>query len=93
VLHVDRAAAPDVAVGDVAAERVVGPLLRRRRDHVEVREQQQRLAAGAVAAQPGGDRAATGDREVDLGGDAGVLERVGDPPRGAELAVGRVGWR
>ena len=53
VLHVDRAAAVDVAVGEVRGERVVGPALGRRRHDVEVREQQERLAAGPVAAQAG----------------------------------------
>ena len=66
VLHVDRAAAVDVAVGDVGRERVVGPALRRRRDDVEVRQQEERLAAGPVAAQPGVDRAAARHRLDDL---------------------------
>ena len=79
VLHVDRAAAPDVAVGDVAGERVVGPPLRRRRHDVEMAEQQERLAAGPVAAEAGGHGAAARDGLEDLGDEAGVGERVGDP--------------
>ena len=70
VLHVDRAAAVDVAVGEVGRERVVGPALGRRRDDVEVREQQQRVAAGPVAAQADVDRAATGHGLDDLGREA-----------------------
>ena len=71
VLHVDRAAAVDVAVGDVGRERVVGPQLRRGRDDVEVAEEEQRAAARAVAVQPGGDRAATGERLDDRRRDPG----------------------
>ena len=44
VLHVDRAAAPDVAVLDLAGERVDLPVLGRRRHDVEVAVQQQRAA-------------------------------------------------
>ena len=61
-LHVQRAAAPDVAVGQVAAERVVGPAVRLGRHDVEVRKEQQRVAATAVAADAGHDRAAAGER-------------------------------
>ena len=50
VLHVDRAAAPEVAVLDLAGERVDLPVLGRRRDDVEVAVQQQ---PAAVVALPG----------------------------------------
>ena len=65
-LHVDRAATVDVAVVDVRRERIVRPALGRRRDDVEVRQEEERLAAGAVAAQAHVDRAATGFRFDDL---------------------------
>ena len=58
-LHVDRAAAVDVAVVEVGRERIVTPALGRRRHDIEMRQQEQRLAAGAVAAQPGVDGAAS----------------------------------
>jgi len=61
VLHVDRAAAPDLAIRDLAAERVVGPQLGGRRHDVEVAEEEQGLAAGPVAAQAGNDRASARD--------------------------------
>ena len=67
VLHVDGAAAVDVAVGDVGRERVVRPALGRGRDDVEVRQQEERLAAGAVAAQPGVDGAAAGTGSMTSG--------------------------
>ena len=94
VLHVDRAAAVDVAVGDVAGERVVGPAVGRRGHDVEVGQQQERVAAGAVAAQPDVDRAATGDRLDDLRLEAEVGQAVREIARDARLAVGADGrWR
>ena len=42
VLHVDRAAAPDAAVGLLAGERVVAPVRGVGRDHVQVAVDQQR---------------------------------------------------
>ena len=50
-----------------------------RRHDVEVAQEEQRLAAGAVAAQPGDDRAAARDELEDLGPETGVGERAGDP--------------
>ena len=44
-LHVDGAAAVDIAVGDVRCERIVAPALGRA--DVEVGQEQQRIAAGA----------------------------------------------
>ena len=87
-LHVDRAAPVDVAVDEVGPERVVRPALRRGRDHVEVREQQERLAAAAVAAQADMDGAAPGRRLDDLGFEPGVQQGGRDPARGEELAIG-----
>ena len=83
----------DVAAGDVGGERIVRPALRRRRDDVEVREQQDRLATGPVAAQPDVDRAATGHGLDDLGLQPFGRQLVGDVPRDDELLVraGRVG--
>ena len=79
-LHVDRAAAVDVAVGDVRRERVVGPALRRAGHDVEMGQEQERLAAGPVAAEAGMDGAATGDGLDDLGSQP---ERRRGGPRGS----------
>ena len=68
LLHVHRAATPDVAVGDVCGERVVRPAVGdARRDDVEVAQQQERVAAGAVATEPDGHVAAARRRFDDLG--------------------------
>ena len=94
VLHVDRAPAPDLAVGEVRGERVVGPLLGRSGHDVEVGEEEQRLTAGPVAAEPGGHRAAAREGLVDLGRDAGIAERLGDPAGRPQLPVRRMDrWR
>ena len=66
-LHVDRAAPVDVAVGDVGRERIVAPAIGRGRDDVEVRQQEERLAAGAVAAEPGEHAASAGYGFDDIG--------------------------
>ena len=92
-LHVDRAAAPDVAVGDVGGERVVRPAVSRGRDHVDVREQEERVAAAAVAVEAGDDRAASRGRLEDLGRHARVAEQVGHEPGGPQLAVTRLRGR
>ena len=65
----------DVAVGDVGGERVVGPALGRGGHDIEVREQQERVAAGAVAAQADVDGATAGDGLDDL-------RRQSERPRG-----------
>ena len=70
-LHVDRAAAVDVAVGQVGRERVVAPALGRRGHDIEMGQQEQRLAARPVAAQAGVHGAATRLRLDDLGREAG----------------------
>jgi hypothetical protein len=66
-LHVDGASAVDVAALHVGGERMVRPAFGRSRDDVEVRQQQERLAAGAVSAQVRVDGAATGFGFDDLG--------------------------
>ena len=92
-LHVDGSATPDVAVGDVGAERVVGPQLGRGWDDVEMRQQEERLAAGPVAAQAGGHRAPTGGRLVDRRLDPDIDEGGGHRLGGPKLAIARLGRR
>ena len=53
-------------------------------------EQEERIAAGAVAAEAGDDAAATGDGLEDLGLEAVAAEGVGEIPRGVELGARRV---
>ena len=65
-LHVDGAAAVDIAVGDVRCERIVAPALGRGGHDVEVGQEQQRIAAGAITPEPGVDRPAPGDWFDDL---------------------------
>ena len=88
-LHVDRAAAVDVAVGDIGRERVVRPAIGRCRDDVEVRQQEERFAAGPVTPQAGVDGAATRGGLDDLGVEAERPEAPFEIARGARLLVGR----
>ena len=67
------------------------PALGRRRDDVEVRQEQQRVPAGAVAAEPRDHAAAAGRGLQDLGREAGRAQLVGDPVGRVELRPGRVG--
>ena len=90
-LHVDRPAPPDVAVGDLRGERRMRPALGRRRDDVEVRQEQQRVPAGAVAAEPRDHAAAAGRGLQDLGREAGRAQLVGDSVGRVELRPRRVG--
>ena len=92
-LHVDRAATVDVAVDEVGRERIVAPAVGRRGHDVEMREQEQRIAARAVAAQPGVDGAPAGDRFDDLGLEAGRLEQRREVARHPRLAVEGIGGR
>src|SRR6202011_5279116 len=46
--HVESPAAPEVAVDDVAAERLAAPLLVEGRDHVDVTLEQQRRSVAAT---------------------------------------------
>ncbi len=64
-LHVHGTAAVDVAVGDLARERVARPALGIGRHDVEVRQEEQRPAARAVAPEAGDDVAASGIRFQD----------------------------
>ena len=93
VLHVDRAASVDVAVGDLPVERVVCPLVEWRRHHVEVRQQEERFAARAVAPEANVHGAATGDRLHDFGAQTNVIEGARDVPRRPKLTVARRRWR
>jgi hypothetical protein len=71
----------------------VGPQLRRRRDDVEVAEQQEGITAGTIAAQSRRDRAAARHRLDDLGREAGIAQLVRDALRRPELAIGSVDRR
>ena len=62
-LHVDRAAAPETAVGDLAAEGVVPPALRLGFDHIGVRREEQRPAGAATGDAADEVRAARRDLE------------------------------
>ena len=88
VLHVDRPAAPQVAVPDLAGERVDLPVLRGGRDDVEVAVQQQR----ALVAGPGGAPAPSGDDRrparlglVEAALDPDLVEQRGDVLSGLAL--------
>jgi hypothetical protein len=59
VLHVDRAAAPQVAVLDLAGERVDRPVGGLRRDDVEVAVHEETVAAGGLVAPARHDAAST----------------------------------
>ena len=89
VLHVDRAAAPDVAVLDGAGERVHAPVGGLGGHHVEVAVDQQRAAVRVGAGQPGEDVAAARCAGLDvLGLVADLLELLGDPVGALRLALG-----
>jgi hypothetical protein len=80
VLHVDRAAAPKVAVVDFAGERAVLPPRRVGLDHVDVRVQEQRrLLPGAGDARDHARAAllARDERRLDLGRAEEIGERLG----------------
>ena len=91
-LHVERAAAPDVAAAHLAAERIDGPVLALEGHDVGVVEQDQLLAARAVAGQRGDERGAAGRvrRLVELVGDALAIEDRAEELAGAGLVAGRV---
>ncbi len=92
-LHVDRAAPVDVAVADVGGERIVRPAFGGSRHDVEVRQEEQWIAAGAIAAQADVHRAATRVRFDDLGLEAGLGQPGRDEACDAQLPVRGVGWR
>ena len=70
-LHVQRAATPQVAVGDVAGPRVVLPVRRIGQHRVDVAEEAQRRAV-VVAGERGHEVGALGRRAEDLGLEAGA---------------------
>ena len=89
VLHVDRAAAPHVAVLDRAGERVHAPVGGFGGHHVEVAVDHQRAALGVGAGQPGEHVAAAGRARLDvLGLVADLFELLGHPARAFGLALG-----
>src|SRR5699024_654423 len=95
VLHVDRTATPDVAVLDLAAERVDLPVLRRRRYDVQVAVEEQPVgpATGARAAPVSHDGGAAGGGLVQAWLDADLVEQRGDVLGGLALTgpAGAVG--
>jgi hypothetical protein len=96
VLHVDGAPAPQVAVAQLAGERVHRPLRRVGRHHVEVPVHQQRLAGRVGSGDPGDHiRAARGrlqDRRLDAHlGQSGRDVLGGHPLPGAGGRVTGVG--
>ncbi len=76
-LHVERAAAPQLAVDHVAAPRVVLPLARVREHRVDVGEQAQRRAVG-LAAQAGDEIRALLEPPDERHLEAGVAQRRGE---------------
>jgi hypothetical protein len=86
VLHVDRAAAPDAAVLDLAGERVDGPVRGLRGHDVEVAVDEQRLGGRVGALPAGGERRTAGRRLVQLRRDADVGQLRGDVLRRLPLA-------
>ena len=88
-LHVQRAAAPDEAVLEIAGPRVVRPVLGRREHGVDVRQQAQRRPVGA-AAQPRDEVRALvhGAQQRDL--EAGAAQLGGEHLLRDALVAGRV---
>jgi hypothetical protein len=89
-LHIDRAAAPDVAVGQIAGERVVGPAGRLRGHDVEMREKEQRVAASPVAVNASDYRTPAGERFHDRGPEPLIGEHLLQVSSGKDLVAGRV---
>src|SRR5205823_6302723 len=85
---VDGAAAPDVAVDELAAEGRACPVLARRRDDVHVSLQQQRWPVAAYEASH--EVRAAGRLRVELGLDAGVLEQPADELDAVRLVARRI---
>ena len=86
-LHVDRAATVDVAVDEVGREWIVAPAVSRRGHDIEMREQEQRISARAVATQAGVDGAPAWDRFDDLWLEPGRLEQRREVAGHPRLAV------
>ena len=93
VLHVDRAAAPDIAVFDRSGKRVHAPVGRFGRHHVEMPMDEQG-ATRTVGARETGEHIApawrTGFEVFGLIADLGQL--LGDPPRALRLTLGGLGF-
>jgi hypothetical protein len=92
VLHVDRAAAPHVAVFDGAGKWVHAPVRRLGRHHVEVPVQQQRAAVWVGALEGGEDVPPARRARLDvLGREADLLQLLGHPAGAFCLAFGGLG--
>ena len=89
-LHVERAAAPDEAVGKVARPRIVAPLRRRREHGVDVREQAQDGTRGLAAVQARDEVWALGGAAEQLAREAGGGENAGEVLLRGALVAGRV---
>jgi hypothetical protein len=87
--HVDGAAAPDIAVLALAAERVDGPVAGVRGHDVHV-IQQDHGGPGSVPLQPRKDARAARRGFVDLGRDALLSEQLLEELGRADLVAGRV---
>ena len=85
VEHVDGAAAPHLAVDELAAERVVAPSIRVRGHDVRVTHQQQRRRVGIGALDARDEAGATGRRLVALEGEARTFEVRREQVRAAHL--------
>ena len=90
VLHVDGAAAPHAAVGDLAGEGVVGPVRRVGRYDVGVAVDEQRGPGRVLALDPGHGRGAARVRLEDLRLEPHLGELLGDVLGGLALARARV---
>jgi hypothetical protein len=93
VLHVDRAAAPHIAVGDRTGERVHAPVRRLGGHHVEVPVQQQGPAVRIAALEPGEQIAPARRSGLDVFGRVTDLFQLFTHPAGAfGLALGGCGF-
>nr|BFE58557.1 hypothetical protein GCM10020063_030830 [Dactylosporangium thailandense] len=91
VLHVDRAASPQVAVADLAGEGRHGPLGRVGRHHIEVTVHEERATLRVGAGQAHDDVAALGRRLQVHRLETGVGEALGhELRRGALVPAGAV---
>src|SRR6185436_6410362 len=88
-LHVDRAAYPDAAVGDLAAERIARPAIALDLDDVAVRgEQERRLRV--VAGNPADQVRASGRRFEDDRREPNGAERLGEVRDERRLVARRI---
>ena len=90
-LHVDGAPAPQVAVAELAGERVDGPFGRVGRHDVEVVEQAERAAGIAGPARQPGDEVASAGLALERGGlEPRLTEDAGQELRRRGLVPGRI---